>query len=268
MNKTIKLLSRYLISGLLLGCTQNVKHPGKEVTYADLSVGSWRSNLATEKRDIGMVIWNQSKYKPVEADFVNQIVESAKLNGVSLPALSVDTEQVADGSTDGYLQPAEIVFDGKKMTESGWNALSFKFSRETAWDSFNDRTSGSAAFRLDSAPAVSRLVFNPGENRIGVEFSEVVEGDEEPSPVIVEGPEGIMDCTFTWGVPHDRASVGCSKPFPATMTIRLKEGRLGNKGKPVTGVDGKPFELSVNQSEQPIQIDGLSAWIPPLPGEK
>lgn len=241
-------------------CVEYVKYPGRDVTFAEVSVGSWRSNLAPEKREIGMAIWNQPKHKRVDTRFVNYVVEFAKLNGVPLQALSVDVAQLEDGSGDAYLQPAEIVFDGQGMTETGWNALSFSFLKETAWDYFKDKTAGTAFFRLDSAPVVARIVFNPDQSRIGVEFSEVVDGNTEPSPVKVEGPEGPLDCTFTWGVPKDRASVACTNPLPSVMTISVKE--LGVNGNAVTAVDGSPFSLTVNPSEQPVQLDGLTAWTP------
>jgi len=265
--KSIHLTAHCFLATLVLACSaqnvQNVKHVGKQLTYAEVSVGAWRSNLATERHDIGMLIWNHPKYTRVDTNFVNYAVEFAKLNGEILPSISVDVGQVEDGSSDGYLQPAEIVFDGRGMTSTGWNVLSLQFLRPTAWDYFRDRTSGLAIFRLDSAPTVSRIVFNPDQNRIGVEFSEVLQGSLAPSPITIEGPEGELDCTFNWGVPHDRANVACVGPLPSEMTIRVKELRSSD-GSTVTAVDGTPFSLTVNPSDQPIQLDGLNAWTPSL----
>lgn len=101
-----------------------------------------------------------------------------------------------------------------------------------------------------------------------MEFSEVVEGEPDPSPIQVSGPAGTLSCVFAWGAPRNRASVSCIEPLPSPMIITVLDGFLSANGNPVTAVDGSPFHLSVTPAEQPLQVDGLRAWtpaIPPLP---
>ena len=236
--------------------------PRPDEIFVDCSVAPWRSNLGSSRHDIGVLIWQEPSLEPVPEDFLRRLIEFAKLNGELVPALSSDFAQLEVFNGDGSRQPAEIVFDGAAARGSGWNVLSFEFGAPAAWNFFGDQVKASGPFRLDSAPSIVRLVFNPADKRIGVDFSEVVDGNEDASPIEIFGPEGKLNCNFRWGVPHDRAAVRCSEALPSSMTVQLLDGLLSANGNPVTAVDGSPFRIEVVPSELPLQLDGLHAWTP------
>lgn len=254
---------------LILACSNNVRPLDKPPIHIELSTGAWASRVDIGEGLISIVAQEgKSALGRVPQAYLDELVESATLttaDGTSQVITLVRQDFSQPELPSGGYQAAEIVFDSMAASSSGWNMLSFQLNRKTAWGGFEDRSALFAPFRVDSAPAITRISFYEDTRSVLVSFSEAVETLSSGNPFTVDGPSGEVACDLTFTSGTADATLDCAQSLPSTVTITLKDGYLASAGGDVRAVDGSPFVATINTETLPQQWDRTPTWEAALP---